>query len=439
MIRSEVRSIASSAQRFETAKRVIPGGVGSNERALALPHPIFFSHGKGSRFWDIDGNEYVDFLLAFGPLVLGHSHPAITEAVTEQLQRGTVFGGCHELELEVTEQLVELIPSFELVRFAQSGTEVVLAAMRIARATTGRDLIVKFEGAYHGWSDQVSISQMPSPEQAGPRHRPNTVPMSLGQPPSTYADMIVLPWNDLGVVEDLMRERGNEIAAILTEPILYNCGVIEPRAGYLEGLRALCDEYGAALIFDEIQTGFRASLRGAQGLLGVTPDLTCMGKALSGGFPISAVGGSHAFMDRISDRRVFHGGTYNSNPLCLAAVRAVIKVLSAPGVYDEMSRLSHRLRDGIREIVEPAGGRVQGSTTVFSVAFGPGPFHDLREYWQADQSRIMEWKRELRERGVYTKQMARDIWYVSTEHTDDDIDRAIEVAAEATAALPPLE
>ena len=423
-----------SQELFAAARKVLPGGVGSNERGLARPYPIFFSHGEGSRFWDVDGNEYIDYLLAFGPLVLGHAHPLIIAAVEEQLHKGSVFGGCHPLEVEVSELLVDIIPSFELVRFAQSGTEVVLAAMRIARAATGRTLIVKFEGHYHGWADQVAVSQMPSPEEAGPLERPNSVPMSLGQPPATYADLVVLPWNNLEVVEGFFRERGDEVAALVLEPILYNCMVIEPHEGYLEGLRRLCDSYGTLLIFDEIQTGFRAGLSGAQGLLGVTPDLTCMGKALAGGFPISAVGGRAEVMDYISDRRVFHGGTYNSNPLCLAAIGAVISVLRQDGVFDEMSRLIPSPRRAARN--RRTRRRVYpGVEHGVQCRLRSGAGCRSARVWQNDNERLMEWKRELRERGVYTKQMVRDIWYVSTEHTDADIDRTLELAAEATAAL----
>jgi glutamate-1-semialdehyde 2,1-aminomutase len=435
MLHDRTFTLDKSAEVWEAACRVIPGGVGSNDRWLVQPHPIFIDHGRGARLVDVDGNEYIDYLLGYGPLILGHAHPAIVEAVEGQLRRGSIFGAGHELEVRVAEQLVELMPSLEMVRFGQSGTEAVLTAIRLARAATGRRLIVKFEGHYHGWADQIAVSYAPSPEDAGPAETPHTVPMSEGQPPGTYEDIVVLPWNDSAAAERLFAERGAQIAGVLTEPIVCNFGIIEPRSGYLELLRSLCDQAGAVLIFDEVQTGVRVHLQGAQGLLGVTPDLTCMGKALSGGFPVSAVGGRTEIMELIAERRVFQAGTYNTNPVCLAAIGAVLEVLTEPGTYEEMRRLSLRLRQGIAELVEPIGGYVQGSTTLFSVAFGAGPIAGMREGWRNNWERAMAFKRELRIRGVYTKPTPRDIWYLSTVHSDEDVDLTLEVAAAAARAL----
>jgi glutamate-1-semialdehyde 2,1-aminomutase len=435
MLHDRTFTLDKSAEVWEAACRVIPGGVGSNDRWLVQPHPIFIDHGQGSRLVDLDGNEYIDYLLGYGPLILGHAHPTLVEAVEGQLRRGSIFGAGHELEVQVAEQLVELMPSFEMVRFGQSGTEAVLTAIRLARAATGRRLIVKFEGHYHGWADQIAVSYAPSPDDAGPMETPHTVPMSEGQPPGTYEDIVVLPWNDAAAAERLFSERGDEIAGILTEPIVCNFGIIEPYPGYLELLRSLCDRAGAVLIFDEVQTGIRVHLQGAQGLLGVAPDLTCMGKALSGGFPVSAVGGRSEIMELIAERRVFQAGTYNTNPVCLAAIGAVLEVLAEAGTYEEMRRLSLRLRQGIANLVEPIGGYVQGSTTLFSVGFGPGPIASMRDGWRNDWERAMDFKRELRIRGVYTKPTPRDIWYLSTVHSDEDVDQTLEVAAAAARAL----
>lgn len=431
----DVFELTRSSDLFARLQKVLAGGVGSNDRALVQPHPIFIARGKGSHMWDVDGNEYVDYLLGYGPLVLGHAHPALLSAIADQAARGSMYGASHPLELEVAELLVGLIPSFEMVRFGQSGTEAVLMAMRLARAATGRRLIVKFEGHYHGWADQLAISYAPVEALAGPLGLPLTVPMSEGQSPGAYEDIVVLPWNDLGAVDGLFDQLGDRIAAVLTEPIACNVGVVEPLPGYLERLRELCSRHSAVLIFDEVQTGVRVDLRGAQGMLGVTPDLTCMGKALSGGFPVSAVGGRRAIMELVADRRVFQAGTYNSNPLCLAAIAAVIGVLSEPGVYPRMQQLSYRLRDGLSELLAPVGGYVQGSSTVFGVGFGPGPITSMRDGWRNDNDRQMEFKKQLRLRGVYTKPTPRDIWYVSTEHSDEDIDQTLAVAAEAIKAL----
>jgi glutamate-1-semialdehyde 2,1-aminomutase len=432
---SKTYGLDSSAALFNRARQLIPGGVGSNDRALVHPHPIFVERGEGSRIWDVDGNEYIDYLLAYGPLVLGHANPRWVAAVAAQMKRGSVFGASHRLEIEAAEQLIDLMPSYEMVRFQQSGTEAVLAAMRLARAATGRPAILKFEGHYHGWSDQVAISYAPSAAEAGPGDSPETVPMSQGQPPGSYQDTIVIGWNDLDAAKSVFAAHGERIAGVLTEAIACNIGVIEPSPGYLEGLRHLCDEYGALLIFDEVQTGFRVHLRGAQGLLGVTPDLTCMGKALSGGLPISAVGGRRDVMELIADRRVFHAGTYNANPLGLAAVLAVIHILSEPGVFEQMARLSQLLRNGLVEILQGIGGYVQGSTTVFGTGFGPGPISSMREAWRNDTDRTMALKKELRIRGVYTKPTPRDIWYMSTAHTEADVQQTLEIAAEAAGAI----
>jgi glutamate-1-semialdehyde 2,1-aminomutase len=432
---SRTFALNSSAALFGRARQLIPGGVGSNDRALVHPHPIFVERGEGSRIWDVDGNQYIDYLLAYGPLVLGHANPQLAAAVAAQMKRGSVFGAPHKLEIEAAEQLIDLIPSFEMVRFQQSGTEAVLAAMRLARAATGRPAILKFEGHYHGWSDQVAISYAPNAAEAGPGDSPQTVPMSQGQPPGSYQDSIVIGWNDLDAAKSVFAAHGERIAGVLTEAVACNIGVIEPNPGYLEGLRHLCDEYGALLIFDEVQTGFRVHLRGAQGLLGVTPDLTCMGKALSGGLPISAVGGRRDVMELIADRKVFHAGTYNANPLGLAAVSAVIQILSGPGVFEQMARLSQLLRSGLADILQGIGGYVQGSTTVFGTGFGPGPVSNMREAWRNDTDSTMALKKELRIRGVYTKPTPRDIWYMSTAHTAADVQQTLEIAAEAADAI----
>jgi glutamate-1-semialdehyde 2,1-aminomutase len=428
-------ALEASAALYNASREVVPGGVGSNDRSLVRPHPIFITHGAGSRIWDVDGNEYIDYLLAYGPLVLGHAHPRIVEAAGRQLARGSVYGIPHRLELEVGELLADLFPSVEMVRFSSSGTEAVLAAMRLARAATGRSLVVKFEGQYHGWLDQVAISYAPAAEDAGPAGAPAAVPLSEGQPEGTFGDTIVAQWNDPEALDRLFAERGSEIAAVLTEPIMCNFGVIEPVPGYLARLRELCDRADSVLIFDEIQTGFRVHLSGVQGMYGVTPDLTCLGKSLSGGFPISAVGGRRAIMELIADRRVFHAGTYNSNPLCLAAIPAVVSVLSETGTYERMQHLSERLREGLADLLRPSGGYVQGTSTMFGVGFGPGPGCNMRELWHNDAERILDLKRELWLRGVYTKPTPRDIWYVSTAHTDEDISDTLDRAHMAIAAL----
>ena len=439
---TSILNLTKSREMFAAARDVIAGGVGSADRVLVRPHPIFIERGSGSRLWDVDGNEYVDYLLGYGPLILGHGHPRIVDAVRDQAPRGTLYGAGHRLEVSVAELLTATIPSMEQVRFGQSGTEAVQSAIRLARAVTGRKLVIKFEGHYHGWADQVAVSYVPSAADAGPATEPARVPMSEGQPYATYADMLVLGWNDLRLAEQAFRDHGDDIAGILTEPVMCNCGVVEPAPGYLEGLRALCDRYGAVLIFDEVQTGFRVALDGAQAVHRVAPDLTCLGKAVSGGLPVSVLGGRRDVMQAITDRRVFQAGTYNSNPLCLAAIPIVIERMSQPGTYERMSELSHRLRRGLSELVAPLGGYVQGTNTLFGLGFGPGPVRNMRDGWRNDPERMLAFKQALWSVGVYTKPTPRDIWYLSTEHSQADIDLTLERAAEAAviaAAMPGFE
>jgi glutamate-1-semialdehyde 2,1-aminomutase len=425
------RSLRKSREMFEALSVVMSGGVGSADRALVAPHPIFIARGAGSRMWDVDGNEYVDYLLGYGPLVLGHAHPRLVEAIDQQMRRGSIYGASHPLELKAAERLTQLMPSMEQVRFGQSGTEAVQSAIRLARAATGRSLVVKFEGHYHGWSDQVAVSYAPGRAEAGPDATPVSVPMSSGQAPGTYQDVVVLGWNDLHAVQDLFASRGAEIAAVLTEPIACNMGVIEPESGYLQGLRELCDLHRAILIFDEVQTGVRVGLRGAQGLYGIAADLTCLGKAISGGFPVSVLGGRRDLMALVADRRVFQAGTYNTNPLCLAAILATVDRLSEPGTYEQMADRSQRLRAGLAEIVKPIGCYVQGTTTLFGLGFGPGPIRSMRDGWRNDTDKMMEFKRALWSTGLYTKPTPRDIWYLSTEHGDEEIDLTLDRATRA--------
>ena len=429
------RSLARSREMFDALSRVMAGGVGSADRALVAPHPIFIERGEGSRMWDVDGNEYIDYLLGYGPLVLGHAHPALVKAVDAQMRKGSMYGTAHPLELSASEALTALMPSMEQVRFGQSGTEALQSAIRLARAATGRRVVVKFEGHYHGWADQQAVSYAPGPDAAGPDSAPVSVPMSEGQAPGTYQDVVVLGWNDLTAVKELFSRRGSEIAAVLTEPIACNMGVIEPEPGYLQGLRELCDLHGAVLIFDEVQTGVRVALCGAQGIYGVTPDLTCLGKAISGGFPVSVIGGKRAMMSLMADRRVFQAGTYNTNPLGLAAVVATLRRLSEPGTYEDMASRSRRLREGLAEIVAPIGCYVQGTTTLFGLGFGPGPIHSMREGWRNDAGKMMEFKRALWASGVYTKPTPRDIWYLSTEHSAEDVQATLDRVADAVALL----
>ncbi|HTE19360.1 MAG TPA: aminotransferase class III-fold pyridoxal phosphate-dependent enzyme, partial [Armatimonadota bacterium] len=303
---------------LERARGVIAGGVNSNVRLASLPQPLFFSHGQGPRITDVDGNTYLDHVLGQGPLIHGHSHPELLAAAAEAMQRGMMFAAQHEAEIELAERVCRMVPSAERVRFGSSGSEMIQAAFRIVRAHTGRRKILKFEGHYHGWFDNVLVSVAPALDAAGPAEAPRAVPGSKGQHEAALEDLIVLPWNDAALLEQTLRAHAHEIAAVITEPIMCNVGCILPRPGYLESLRRLCDELGILLIFDEVITGFRVAPGGAQEYFGVTPDLCTFGKAMAGGFPIACLAGRAELMELLV-KGVNHSGTYNANLLVTAA------------------------------------------------------------------------------------------------------------------------
>ena len=437
-------SFERSEELYAKAQKVIAGGVNSGVRGPSagwIPCPPVVARGAGSHVWDVDGNEYIDYVLALGPMIHGHVHPIMTDAVTRAITDiGTMFSLPYELEGRAAARIVDMVPSVELVRFANSGTEAVLHATRIARAATGRNVVVRFEGQYHGWADQLEWSHHPPLGEAGPLERPNAIPGSLGIPPEIGPTLAVLPWNEPEVAEAFMRERGGEIAAILTEPIMGNTGVIPPKPGYLEKLRALASEHSALLIFDEVITGFRVAPGGAQELYGVTPDLTTMAKALGGGFPVSALGGRRDLMELVSEGEVLHAGTYNASTVATAAVEASLGLLARPGAHEQLFARADRLREGMGTILTTAGVAVQaqGVGPMFQFWFSETPIVDYRDAAaHLNSPRYAALARALLERGVMVHPSNIELWFVSTVHTDADIDRTLEVfedAVKATAA-----
>ena len=317
-----------SRELYKRACAVIPVGASSSARAYPMfnPYPISFDHGKGARFWDVDGNEYLDFVLAYGPLIHGHCPPKILDAVRKQMEKGTMCGQPTELGVRTAEKIKQVVPNADFVRFSNTGTEATMHAIRIARGFTGKDKIVKFEGGYHGVHDYalVSIHQV-----AGSELAPTTVPESLGIPEGTLRNIIILPWNDLGALEKTIRRRSNEIAAVITEPVSMNYGVVPPEEGYLKGIRELTEDYGIVMILDEVVTGFRLALGGAQEYFNLRADLATFSKALGAGFPIAAITGRKEIMEMIRPGAITHMGTYNENPLCVAAAYASIIELEA--------------------------------------------------------------------------------------------------------------
>lgn len=430
-----------SQAAYKAAEHVIAGGVNSGARgpdAGWAPSPPVVARGEGARLWDVDGNEYVDHLLALGPMIHGHAHPRMTDAVTSAIRDlSTMYALPYELEAEAAQAIVNAVPSVELVRFSNSGTEAVLHATRIARAATGRTVVIRFEGQYHGWADQLEWSHHPDLDKAGPVDHPNALPGSLGIPEAFGSALAVMPWNDAEVIEAFMAERGDEVAAILTEPIMGNTGVIPPKPGYLEKLRELADAYGSVLIFDEVITGFRVALGGAQAKYGVTPDLTTMAKALGGGFPVSAVGGKRSLMESVADGSVLHAGTYNASTLATAAVVASLGVLAEPGAYDRLFAVSERLQQGIGTILSDAGVavQVQGVGPMFQTWFSETPVTNYREAApHLNSPRYATLVRALLERGVMVHPSNIELWFVSTVHTDEHVDRVLEAYSDAVAA-----
>jgi glutamate-1-semialdehyde 2,1-aminomutase len=418
-----------SAQRYARSQRSLAGGVSSGLRRSARPYPLFYTHGSGAHVWDVDRNEYIDYGLAWGPLILGHAHPAVVEAVRKQAGRGLTFGAQHDLEYEVSELLQKIIPCADLVCFANSGTEIVQVALRLARAWSGRRKYLKFEGHYHGWSDEALVSYHPSAEEAGCA----PVPVGAGQLPHDY--VVIAPWNDRHAVESLFAERADEIAAVICEPLLANSGCIPPEPGFLGFLREITTRHRTALIFDEVITGFRVDLRGAQGRWGVVPDLATYAKAVGGGAALSAMAGRREWMELIADGPVVHAGTLNGNPLALAAAKATLDVLAGDSpVYPDLRRRAQRLWSGLETELRGAGMKVtlSGDGPVFQLSFMETKARNYRDTLRADRNLLSAFGLALLDEGVLTLPDGR--WYVSAAHTDEDIDRTIEAVRRAVAS-----
>jgi glutamate-1-semialdehyde 2,1-aminomutase len=414
------RKTAGSRARFERAQLSLAGGVSTALRRSAKPHPLYFDGGDGARIRDVDGNSYVDYGLAWGPLILGHAPPEVVRAVEQRLQKGFTFGAQHDLEFEVAEKLTRIIPCADLVCFANSGTEIVQVALRLARAATGRRRYLKFEGHYHGWDDSVLVSFQPTREQIAAG---SPVPVGKGQ--RTHSDVLVAQWNDIAAVEDIFERHGDEISAVICEPLLCNTFCIPPAPGFLAELRRLTDAAGALLIFDEVITGFRIDLRGGQGFYGIAPDLATYAKAVGGGMPLSVLAGKRQYMELIASGEVVHAGTLNGNPLALAAADASLDVLTRDGVYERLRARSARLRSGLERELRAAGLPVvtSGEGPVFHVSFMDHAARNYRDTLSADRELYTRFVVALLDEGVLVLQDGR--WYVSTAHDEAAIDETL--------------
>jgi glutamate-1-semialdehyde 2,1-aminomutase len=420
-----------SQQYHELAKARIAGGVNSNVRLGGTP--ICFASGSGARLTDLDGNVYLDYALGMGPNILGHAPPAVLAEVTRTLGMGQLFAGQHPLELQLAEKLCSCVASAQLVRFGLSGSEMVQAAIRVARAFTGRAEIIKFEGHYHGWLDNVfiNVSGPAAPEGAAlPRVRHL---QSAGQSRHASEDVVVLPWNDFAAIENYLSANAGRVAAIITEPIMLNTGGILPRDGYLQHLRRLASSHNVVLIFDEVITGFRVALGGAQELLHVQPDLSVFAKALGAGFPVSALAGRRDIMELFGTGRVNHSGTHNANVPSIAAALAALRELSASNqaAYARMNALGRALMEGIARISlrHSSGLQLSGLPAAFHTCFARHEIHDYASYTRADQRRLHAFIAALLECGI--RPTSRGTWFLSTAHTESDVQMTLDAVGRA--------
>lgn len=415
---------------FERAQRSLAGGVSSEFRKANAPHPLVYTRAEGVHLIDADENEYLDFALSQGPLVLGHSHPEVLAAVERASRAGQLYAALHEAEIELAEKLQQIIPCAELMRFSLTGSEADHTAIRVARAVTGRQKFLRFEGHYHGWFDNVAYGiNGASLEALGAREHPNALAWTQGLPDRARDEFIVLPWNDLALVERTVEQRRDELAAIITEPIMCNTGCIEPAPGFLQGLRALCDRYNIALIFDEVITGFRVHLGGAQAYYGVTPDLAVFAKAMANGYPISVLAGKRKWMQPIADGKVIHAGTVNAGNPSIAAALATINVMERDHAQEKMMRLGAQLKAGLQQAARETNQHllVQGPGAMVHVAFTDlDCAKDMRDTLRFDKAKLGKFVLGLQERGI--RILTRGMWYLSAAHTEADIDHAVNVA-----------
>jgi glutamate-1-semialdehyde 2,1-aminomutase len=426
MSANKKRSFASSKLAFEKACLVMPGGVSSPVRAFkgVGGTPIFIKEAQGCIVKDIDGNSYIDYVASYGPLIAGHSHERVVASLAKAIGRGTSYGAPTELETQLAGEIIEAMPAIEMVRFVNSGTEAVMSAIRLARAATGREKIVKCVGCYHGHSDSLLV-------QAGSGALTLGVPSSPGVPKSITANTVLAPYNDLAAAEKIFAEHGKELACFIVEPVAGNMGVVPPAAGYLRGLRELCTKFGAILLFDEVMTGFRVAWGGAQGIYGVQPDLTCLGKIIGGGLPVGAYGGAKKIMEQVSPSgSVYQAGTLSGNPLAMTAGLETLRILKEPGVYDMLEERSAALAAGLLGAGKEAGvplvvNRVGSMLTPFFVKGGESVVGNFEEATGCDTGAYATFFHAMLEGGVFLAPSQFEAMFVGLAHGEEFIERTI--------------
>ena len=440
----QTRDRTRSRKWFERAQKSLVEGVNSPSRGAAVyaGGPIMLERGRGARVWDIDGNEYIDFMMSFGALIQGHAHPDVVKTVSEAMAGGSHFAAATSAEVEAAERFCRMVPSAEVVRFTNTGSEATMLALRLARAHTGRNKFLKFEGHYHGWYDPFLLNAHGHPpEQLGPLENPTRIPDSEGIPLAIFEDVVLAPWNDVVALENVLRKHGHELAAVITEPIMANMGCILPRDGYLLRLRELTRDCGALLILDEVVTGFRYAPGGCQEYYGVQPDISTFGKALGAGFPVGAVAGPRSILERMrwSEKMVLHYGTFNGHRLTMNVIAANLDLLCAKDTYRKLHAVGNAAIAGLREVFRKRQLKaiVQGFGPMFQIYFTERDgIHDYRDYCKyVDAKLYSRFVHRLLERGIYITPSNGLHWILSTAHTDADVEALIEAADQACAGL----